>query len=400
MTTKKRRRGHGEGSIYQRSDGRWCATVNLGWRGGRRERKTIYGRTRKEVAGKLSTALAEQKKNQLVVVDGRTTLRAFLLQWLEHTRRTVRPTTHDNYRVLVHKHVIDEIGDEKLAKLTAAHVQALLDRKSSETDEQGRPRLSPRSVQKIRDVLRIAFNWGVKTEVLHRNVIDAVEPPKVEKTERPALSPEQVNRVLEHIPDTAAGALLVVAAATGARRGELRAVQWEQVDLDGSSLRVSGSLQRVRGAGRQRLNPKTKPSRRVIKLPAIAVDALRRQRVRQLEARLVAGVGWIGSEPRSPECYVFTTRHGTPLAESSLYETFRRTLKDAGIERPRGMGLHAFRHAWASIQGTNGTPIRVAMDQGGWSNVATFLETYGHVFDQDRQRAADVIDRILSADHE
>jgi len=60
----RRRRGHGEGSIYRRPDGRWAATIDLGWQGGKRRRKFLYGKTRAEVARRLATALQAHRDGQ------------------------------------------------------------------------------------------------------------------------------------------------------------------------------------------------------------------------------------------------------------------------------------------------------------------------------------------------
>jgi integrase len=78
-----KRRGQGEGSIYQRSqDGRWVGTVNLGWQGGRRVRKSFYGQTRREVQEKLSKALRAAESGQRIDQD-RLTVGAFLTDWLD-----------------------------------------------------------------------------------------------------------------------------------------------------------------------------------------------------------------------------------------------------------------------------------------------------------------------------
>ncbi len=72
----RQRRGHGEGSIYRRPDGRWTATIDLGWQGGRRRRKFLYGKTRAEVAKKLAVALKAYREGQ-VFGDERTTVEQF-----------------------------------------------------------------------------------------------------------------------------------------------------------------------------------------------------------------------------------------------------------------------------------------------------------------------------------
>jgi integrase len=83
----RQRRGHGEGSIYRRPDGRWTATIDLGWQGGKRRRKFLYGKTRIEVVQKLAVALKAHRDGQ-VFGDERTTVEQFLRAWL----RSVEPS--------------------------------------------------------------------------------------------------------------------------------------------------------------------------------------------------------------------------------------------------------------------------------------------------------------------
>jgi Phage integrase, N-terminal SAM-like domain len=99
----RRRRGHGEAPIYRRSDGRWAAMVDLGWRGGKRRRKFLYGKTRPEVARKLSAALKALQEGQ-VLPDERITVEQFLQAWLKTVEPSLRPRTWTRYEQLIRKH--------------------------------------------------------------------------------------------------------------------------------------------------------------------------------------------------------------------------------------------------------------------------------------------------------
>jgi integrase len=100
----RRRRGHGEGSIYRRPDGRWVAVLDLGWRDGRRARKYLYGRTRDQVARTLARALTQQQQGH-EFANERLTVEQFLARWLEAKQGTVRPGTWARYEELVRLHV-------------------------------------------------------------------------------------------------------------------------------------------------------------------------------------------------------------------------------------------------------------------------------------------------------
>ncbi len=122
------RRQRGEGSISRRPGGRWAARVDLGWQDGRRARKTIYGRTQREVVNKLRQALQEHRAGTLQA--GKTpTVGQFLGTWLPAARASVRPSTFAAYEWITRKHLIPELGHIHLDRLTPAQVEAMLARK-------------------------------------------------------------------------------------------------------------------------------------------------------------------------------------------------------------------------------------------------------------------------------
>src|SRR5690348_8071437 len=94
---KKRKRGQGEGTIYQRKDGRWTAAVITGYKNGKLQRKSYYGKTRTEVAGKLTTELSNQQKG-LPPVNDRQSIAQFFKDWLTNTVKSrVSPKTFKTY---------------------------------------------------------------------------------------------------------------------------------------------------------------------------------------------------------------------------------------------------------------------------------------------------------------
>jgi hypothetical protein len=100
-----KRRGSNEGSIYQDSDGRWRASVNLGFKAGKRCRKLLSGRTRAEVDEKLNTLLNSVRRG-LPVTSERMTTGQYLETWLEQSARPkVRAKTFRTYEQLVRTHL-------------------------------------------------------------------------------------------------------------------------------------------------------------------------------------------------------------------------------------------------------------------------------------------------------
>ncbi len=118
-----KRRGANDGSIYQRPDGRWVATVETGYVDGKRRRKYLYGNTRQEVQKKLRKAQTDIEQ-ELPLPDDRLPVGAFLDAWLEQAvLPKVRASTYRSYEELVRLHIKSELGQIRLAKLTARMVQ-------------------------------------------------------------------------------------------------------------------------------------------------------------------------------------------------------------------------------------------------------------------------------------
>lgn len=373
-----KRRGHGEGSIYQRADGRWVGMLEVGYQGGRRKRKAIYGKTRREVQQQLTKALRDQQQG-LPVIQERQTVGQFLEHWLKTSaKQRLRPNTLASYVNIVRLYIAPELGRKALAKLSPQEVQGLLVTKQASG-------LSPRTLQYIRAVLRVALNQALKWGLVARNVATLVEPPRVQRKEVQPMTPEQARTLLEAMRGERLEALYTLALTTGLRRGELLGLRWQDVDLDRGTLRVANTLQRIEGRP-QLVAPKTDRSRRSLTLPRSAVAALRSQRTRQLEDRLVAGSRW------QEMGLVFTSSVGTPLDGTNVTHRFHALLERAGIPRQR---FHDLRHACASFLLAQGLSPRMVMEVLGHSQISTTMNVYAHIMPEMHQEAADRMDALL-----
>lgn len=128
--------------------------------------------------------------------------------------------------------------------------------------------------------------------------------------------------------------------------------------------------------------------RRVVTLPRICVGALRAQRVRQVQDKLLAGAGWRETG------FVFTNRNGGPLDGDRVSEQFKKALDNAGLPEVR---FHDLRHGAASLLLMQGVPSRVVMDVLGHSQIAVTLNTYTHVMPSLVDEAAEAMDRALGS---
>jgi integrase len=370
---------YGEGSIYQRNDGRWAAQLDMGWRNGRRQRKLVYGRTRREVQNQLRAALRAKQEGTLRV-GSRQTTGHFLQRWLEDSvKPSVRPATYSMYWHLTTKHLIPNLDRVPLEKLSPEHVQALL---RAKTDEG----LAPRTVHHLRALLRIALNRAMRWGLVVRNVAALADSPRIERFDVRMLAPAEAKQLLAAAEDDRLSALYSVALALGLRQGEALGLSWEDVDFEYRRLFVRHGLQRVDGELRL-VEPKTRQSRRTVAMPTVVIDALLHHKAGQSQERLLAGTRWRETG------LVFTSTIGTPIEVGNLRRSFRRLLDKACLPRMR---FHDLRHSCASLLLVQGVSARVVMETLGHANISITMDTYTHVMPELQRQAADAMDRLLS----
>lgn len=368
-----KRRANGQGSIYQRQDGRWAASAAVNG-----ERRSFYGKTHAEVAAKLLMAL-QARRDGLPLPRETQTVKDFLEQWLKTAKPTLRPRTFAGYAEVVKLHLVPELGNTRLARLTPQQVQALLNKKLAD-------KLSPRSVQLIRAILRRALAQALKWGLVARNVATLVDPPRVIRHEITPLSPANARKLMAAAPEDRLGALYSLCLAMGLRQGEALALRWSDLDLDNGLLRVNSALQRIDGAFRL-VEPKTAKSRRTLHLPKAVVATLKAQRIRQTGERLRAGPHW-----QNTWDLVFTTAIGTPLDAGTVTHSFQKFLVRAGIPRIR---FHDLRHSTASLLYAQGVPLRSIMEVLGHSQISLTANLYTHIMPALQKDAADRMDAIL-----
>src|ERR687889_24826 len=183
-----KRRGNGEGTITRRKDGRWEARYTAQTANGPK-RRVLYGKTRQEVAKKLTKAMADRDGGVTFDAENQT-VGEFLARWIDTSvKDNVRPRTLSNYQLQVRQHIIPALGRMKLANLSPAHVQGFY---RSKLDAG----LKPSSVRYIHAVLHRALKQAVRWGLVPRNVSDAVDIPKLTREETNALSPEDTRRFL------------------------------------------------------------------------------------------------------------------------------------------------------------------------------------------------------------
>lgn len=378
--TKRRRRGHGEHGVYQRtSDGQWVASVEAGYVDGKRKRLITYHATRREAAA----ALPDLEKRAKLVQQRSAAIRTvgeFLAHWLESVAKTRAHNTVVSYRGAVTLHIVPVIGGRKLEALTRTDVQRMLDTVAA------KPGAGARTVQNVRTVLRTALNDAVKWGMIDANPATHTTIARVERPERVALTVPQARAMLDQVDDDPLELVFMLAAVYGLRRGECLGVRW--IDVDEEEIRIRQQVQSINGT--PTVTPlKTTASRRTLPMLDMVSAALERRQRHQQTQRLLAGSSWQESG------LIFTSSTGGPFQPNNLHHPWRKHLAAAGLPM---VPFHSLRHTAASFLVAMDVHPRVAKEILGHANIQTTMNIYAHVQQSGMRDALESVALVLDGE--
>ncbi len=380
MPSKARRRGHSEGSVYQReSDGRWVAVVDGGYINGKRRRFTGYGETRKDATARLPDLKRRAKLAQQETASIRT-VKEFFTYWMTTSVTKNRaPKTVESYQGVIDNHIVPVIGSKRLALLERADIQRMLDAVAAKST------IGPRSVENVRDVALNAFNDALEWRMIDDNPAKYTTIAKVPESDRGAITVEDAKRLFLQVKDDRFEALYILAATYGLRRGECLGLLWSDIDTGANVIRVRQQVVVVNNAPLV-MPLKTKGSKRDLPLLGDIAAALDRRRDRQDVERMLAGDLWREHD------LIFSSTVGTPYQPANLHKRWHAHLKGAGLDP---VPFHSLRHTAASFLVALNVHPRIAMEMLGHTNIQTTMQIYSHAQSDDMRKAMESVENVL-----
>jgi integrase len=248
--------------------------------------------------------------------------------------------------------------------------------------------LSAQTVLHHHRVLRQALHQAVRWQLLMRNPADAVDPPRPRRREMQALDDDQIAQLLDAAKGGNHFMPVLIAVTTGLRRGEILALRWQDVDLNKGTLAVRQSLEQTKRFGLRFKEAKTQRSRRVVALPSLLVDALRKHRREQAKHRWALGAAY------QDHGLVCPADDGAPQSPDALSAAFPHLVSRAGVPRVR---FHDQRYTHATQLLNEGIHPKVVSERLGHSNIGITLDTYSHVLPGMQEEAAQRVDAALRA---
>ncbi|WP_309080318.1 site-specific integrase [Zhihengliuella sp.] len=424
------RRNNGEGSApRQRKDGRWVADLLVGWTAdGKRQRRYVYGATRKECADNLAD-LITQHRTTGVTVGKSPTFGQWMQHWLEHIAPTrVRPSTLPSYeskvRVYILSNGISRVRLNKLSVTDLDRLYTLLRRAPTKHDASGRKGpLGETTLLQLHRIIAKALKDAGQRGLITKNPATELDAPTPTSFTPDVFSLDDARKVraaAERIPD-GGGARWLLGLSIGARQGEALALGWDNLDLDAGTYRITRALYRLpwqhgcspeqpeqptcgrhnrscpdrHGGGLHIGEPKSDAGTRSGVLPGPLVDLLRALRRAQGIAAVQDGGTPVWTSQNDVQVdLVFRQRNGHPFDPSRDNAAWYSFIRAAGVPDVR---LHDARHTAATLLLLMGVDGRVVMDMMGWSQ-ASMLTRYQHVIDEMKHAAAAKMTSALWAD--
>lgn len=370
------KRANGEGTIKKRKNGTWEAQITIGKdEKGKKIRKSVYGKTQKEVAQKL-TAMTNDLNNGLFVAPEAITVAQWFDIFLADYNKGVKASTLAQYEYQVRQNIKPALGNVQLQKLTAPMIQRMYNEKLKT--------LSPKSIKNLHGFMHKGLNQAVMCQYLKTNPCSACQLPRVEKKEMKTLTAKPLEMFLNEIKGKTYEELYFVAVFTGMRQGELLGLTWDCIDFEKGQITVVKQLKRERKLTREneyRFDSLKNGKSRVVVPAPMVFDILKKVRRNQNANRLK-----YGSAYENKDNLVFTDELGNHLCHPTVWKCFKRRVSAIGYPDLR---FHDLRHSFATLSIENGDDIKTVSENLGHATVAFTLDVYGHVTEKMKKQSAD-----------
>ena len=306
--------------------------------------------TERQIQRELKRVVAEFERED-VATTGTIKFQAFAERWFKDVaEKTMRPVSLSDFRYLA-KRTYQAIGHIRMDKLSAYHIQQFINQLCEEgMNKRSGKKLSPATIKAYFAFVSTVLSYAVKIGVIENNPCKRVTLPRMEKKEKDIYTIEEAKHFLDSLQDAPIlwRTFFTLAIYTGFRRGELIGLQWEDICLETGVISIKKTAQYTTETGQIRGEPKTRKSQRKVTVPEEITALLKQWRAYQSKQRLALGSTWKAGS------IVFTTEEGKGVGMSTPYGWLQ---KFCNRTNQRCLGLHAFRHLYASLLVAGGANV-------------------------------------------
>lgn len=323
--------------------------------------------------------------------EQKITLDKWFHTWMEEYKKpTVKLTTYELYMRTYEQHIAPYFKGKKLKDIRAEHIQRLLNRESG--------KLSKKTLSRLKVILNGCFNQAYKNEIIKKNPVSLTQFPKYPpEKERRVMTREEQDIFLTYARKLYYGDLFEVALFTGMRNGEVRGLEWKDVDFENRIIHVTGTLVYSESAGYYKTSPKTRTSRRDIPMLDNVYSILKARGEKQKELMQILDDRW--KPYPGLEDLVFVKENGNliePAVAQYYIRHIQETIRKDGIEF-EAISPHTLRHTFATRCIENGMQPQVLKSILGHSSLAMTMDLYSHVLpDTKSEEMNKIADLIVS----
>ena len=372
------RRTDGEGSYGRTSDGRFSFTRQVTLPDGRQKRVKGEGKSRTLARQRCERRIAALVAPPAPPPPSPKTVGEQVEYWMATNHSHGRATTVQTYRQCI-KNLMPALGSLRLVTMKPSHVKRWL------TDLEGMGRAAS-YIGMAYKLVKASLDLAVQDELLPRNPLMGVRPPRLPRTSGKTLTVEQARRLLAAARGHRLELAMRLMLGLGLRRGEVAGLRWQDIDLELGTLTICGSATYTRETGVIYGGTKTPESQRTIQLPEQLLTAIRAHQARQTDER--AAMRW------GATIYVFTAvTSGSLINPLVIYIAFRTIAATAGLV---GFTPHDLRHSAATFLLAEGTKIQRVQAILGHASATTTMNVYAHLLTGDDSDALERLQKRLA----
>jgi integrase len=337
------------------------------------KQKWISGFATKEEAKSARDKARLEARTGVFVSPTKITVKEHFESWWEIKKEKVKPTTAENYRFILDRYILPKLGTQLLKDLTSAKIEKMLIELIQDHSES--------TVRLVSITLSQGLERAVKDRLIALNPAKGIERPKGKKRIVTPYTSSELRVLLGELEGHRLFAFFRLLAYTGARRGEILALRWSDLDFEKATLSILKNRTRIGKKVIEQESTKGGGGKRIVQIDSNTLRLVRDHRKRQIEERMKAGSLWQEGN------YIFTQENGLPLDPSTPYQLFKRTAKQLGL---RSESLHSIRHLHATELLNSGVGIHLVKDRLGHSDISTTLRIYAHIRPEQKQEVADL----------
>ncbi len=324
-------------------------------------------------------------QNNASLMKNKMTFSELSDEWLKFKRDKVAIKTYKTYEMYINKYVKKCIGHIKLKNLNVKLLEDFYNDLKTNTT------LAELSIKHIYTIVNGILNSARKWGYVTINVNENVEHIKVKKKEVLCYTPDEVQELIRALKNESIKyqALILLALDTGARRGEITGLTWDDIDFEKATININKITQYVKGYGIFEKEPKNRTSTRKVVVSETTINILKEYEKEQLRLRLKLGCKW-GNSKR-----VFTTDYGYDMHPDTPSKILSKVINRHNL---RYINFHALRHTSISLQANSNIPIQLISKRAGHSSTAITYNTYSHFFDESFKGIAETMNNFLKSE--